>query len=75
MKNLPKTAQKYSDKIMYWDDERGQGNSLIVTLQYGWCFDEKGLHTFGVDSVGEAVRDLKTVMPCDCDRCARKMNG
>jgi hypothetical protein len=72
---LPKTVQKYASKIMHWDDEREHGNSLIITLEYGWCFDEKGLHCFGVDTVKDAVRDLKTVMPCDCARCVGKVGG
>jgi hypothetical protein len=72
---LPKTVQKYANKIMEWDDERWAGNSLIITLEYGWCFDEKGLHCFGVDTVAAAKKDLATVMPCDCERCISKVGG
>jgi hypothetical protein len=28
---------------MFWDDERDIGNSLIVTLNDGWRFEEDGL--------------------------------
>jgi hypothetical protein len=72
---LPKTVQRFADKIMHWDDERWTGNSLIVTLEYGWCLDAKESHVFGVQSVKEALSDLKRVMPCDCGRCSSKLGG
>jgi len=38
-------------KIEHWDDERGIGNSLIVTLVPGYRFSEPGEHARGFDRV------------------------
>ena len=41
--------------IAHIDDERSQGNSIIVSLQEGWDFeDEKGCGVRGFDTVAEA---------------------
>lgn len=46
--------------IAHIDDERSQGNSIIVTLEKGWDFeDEKGCGVRGFDTLGE-VRSLTT---------------
>jgi hypothetical protein len=40
--------------IAHIDDERGDGNSIIVTLEKGWDFeDEKGCGVRGFDTVAE----------------------
>lgn len=40
--------------IAHIDDERSQGNSIIVTLEKGWDFeDEKGCGVRGFDAVAE----------------------
>jgi hypothetical protein len=40
--------------IAHIDDERSQGNSIIVTLEKGWDFeDEKGCGVRGFDTVAE----------------------
>lgn len=56
-------------KVQHWDDERGIGNSLIVTLKKGWRFDERGEHVRGFDTVREAILGVKAAQPCDCDLC------
>jgi hypothetical protein len=41
--------------IAYIDDERSQGNSIIVTLEKGWDFeDDSGCGVRGFDTVAEA---------------------
>lgn len=41
--------------IAHIDDERSQGNSIIVTLEKGWDFeDEKGCGVRGFDTVAKA---------------------
>jgi hypothetical protein len=41
--------------IAHIDDERSQGNSIIVTLEQGWDFeDEKCCGVRGFDTVAEA---------------------
>jgi hypothetical protein len=40
--------------IAHIDDERSQGNSIIVTLEKGWDFeDDKGCGVRGFDTVAE----------------------
>jgi len=40
--------------IAHIDDERGEGNSIIVTLKKGWDFeDEKGCGVRGFETVAE----------------------
>jgi hypothetical protein len=40
--------------IVHIDDERNQGNSIIVTLEKGWDFeDEQGCGVRGFDTVAE----------------------
>ena len=41
--------------VAYIDDERGMGNSIIVTLEAGWFFaDEPDCGVRGFDTVAEA---------------------
>ena len=41
--------------VAHIDDERNQGNSIIVTLARGWDFeDEQGCGVRGFDTVAEA---------------------
>jgi hypothetical protein len=46
--------------IAHIDDERAEGNSIIVTLEKGWDFeDEKGCGVRGFDTLAD-VRSLTT---------------
>jgi hypothetical protein len=61
-------------RIKHWDDERADGNSLIVTLQEGWAFypspDEASAeHVRGFDTVAEAMARVRRTEPCSCARC------
>ena len=73
-------TMKRHPKALYWDDERADGNSLIVTTKYGWAFvphaDENvASHVKGFDTVAEARRDLNRVKECNCARCTRRKGG
>jgi hypothetical protein len=59
-----------NEKIMFWDDERNIGNSLIVTLAYGWKFaayDDE--HVRGFDTIREAKQAVREAKPCECVDC------
>jgi hypothetical protein len=61
-------------KILDWSDERGAGNSIIVTLIRGFAFepneDERAaLHVRGFDAVKDAMNEVRAAKPCPCGRC------
>lgn len=69
---LPKSVpKKYHTRIEHWDDERGCGNSLIVSLKEGWRFPVQEGHVQGFDTVREAVEGLRESEPCSCDDCCK----
>jgi hypothetical protein len=46
--------------VKHIDDERSLGNSIIVTLDDGFCFmDEKGCGVRGYDTVAEVEKDTR----------------
>lgn len=57
-------------RVQFVDDERSLGNSVIVTLHYGWRFDDPGTHVFGEDTPTAALASLKSCKPCGCAECA-----
>ena len=60
---------KRSKKVMYVDDERDIGNSLIVTLNYGYRFEDEG-HVKGFDDPEEAWEEVKHLtVKCNCEEC------
>ena len=67
------------EKIMYWDDERNIGNSLIVTLNYGWHFGTgealagDAEHVRGFDTVKDAEQAVREVSPCNCIECQKEV--
>ena len=69
---IPRSVpQEFHDRIAYWDDERSEGNGLIVSLKYGWQFADLGTggHTDGFENVRQAVREIKQMVPCNCEEC------
>jgi hypothetical protein len=68
------TRKPRNARIEEWDDERGIGNSLIVTLKPGWRFEEPGEHVRGFDTVAEARREVKLSQPCKCEACVSPAN-
>jgi len=61
---------KKNAKVMFVDDERSEGNSLIVTLNRGWRFDYTDVvHVMGFDTVKDANSAIKSARKCDCRDC------
>ena len=62
-------------RIEFWDDERDADNGIIVTLHYGWSF-ENGEHSGvrGFDTLTEAreATKIKNLNRCHCDECVFK---
>jgi hypothetical protein len=59
-----------SGKVEFWDDERTLGNSLIVTLKYGWSFsptEHEGVR--GFDKAKEAEAAVRQAVICGCNEC------
>ena len=57
-------------RIEFWDDERIEGNGIIVTLHYGWSFEpnyHEGVR--GFDTIKEANQAVKNSYKCNCDEC------
>ena len=57
-------------RIEFWDDERNEGNGIIVTLHYGWSFEHanhEGVR--GFDTIREANAAVKDSYKCECAEC------
>lgn len=72
---IPKSIPaKYRHRIEHWDDERGIGGALIVSLRDGWHWASidpiPGLHVAGFDTITGALYHLRDTQPCSCDDCA-----
>lgn len=68
---------KLPKHIRYWDDERGIGNGILVTLT-GRCFEPYDVggdgcprHVQGFETVTEARAgsSIKATFPCLCSLC------
>lgn len=72
-------ARQRHPKIEHWDDERPEGNSLIVTLKPGWRFAFDHMvanHVAGFETVKEAMSAVRQAVACSCsDRCSRRLAG
>ncbi len=66
MHTLPK---KYQERIAHWDDERDMGNSIIITLKDGWCFEFPGQHVEGFDTLTSARGAVRNSKKCQCSEC------
>jgi hypothetical protein len=69
-KSLPKSLH---GRVAHWDDERDLGNSLMVTLAYGWHMGDG--HIIGADTIKEAVQAVRDAEVCTCDECVVMMGG
>lgn len=70
----PKFSKALRARVLAWDDERGLGNSLIVTLNRGWQFGmdpRRPEHVRGFDSAREAREAVRDAVPCRCQDCSR----
>lgn len=72
--NLPKSVpNNLKPRIAHWDDERKLGNSLIVTLAYGWHMGDG--HVIGADNIKEAIQAVRNSEPCNCSECMANAMG
>lgn len=60
--------------IEHFDDERDNGNGVIVTLRWGWSYyasEHSGVQ--GFDTVGEARNESTraNIYPCACPLCIK----
>lgn len=72
MSKIPNSIpKKLRARIQSWDDERGMGNSLIVSLNDGWHWiaEGEGVHVRGFDTIAEVKNDLRDTAPCNCKEC------
>lgn len=76
MRYIKGAMKKLSSKVLYWDDERSIGNSLIVTLKSGWRFNtgpllrpDDATHVEGFDTVREANAAVAKAVKCECYEC------
>lgn len=56
-------------RVEHVDDERAIGNSIIVSLRDGWCFQEPGTHVFGEDTATAVRISMRSVKVCACAVC------
>lgn len=62
-------------RVMFVDDERSIGNSLIVTLNYGHTFRESEReHVRGFNTIAEVLDAMREVNTCTCPECLSKLN-
>ena len=69
-------SKKRHKRILHWDDERDEGNGYLVSLEPGWKFDNDPLtptHVMGFDTVAEAMTDVRSSLPCDCEGCQNEL--
>lgn len=60
-------------RVEHWDDERADGNSLIVTLKAGWRFAYSDvIHVMGFDTKREANSAVKSAVKCACEDCKKE---
>ena len=53
-----------ADKRVQFVDERGTGNSIIVTMREGWTLDARDPHdgVFGGDTIKECLETLRSAV-------------
>jgi hypothetical protein len=69
---IPKSLPaKYHARVAYWDDERDIGNSILVTLVYGFHMGDG--HVIGADNVKDAVQAVKDAEVCECAECVANL--
>lgn len=58
--------------IEHWDDERSQGNGIIVMLRHGWSFEgcqHEGVRGFDTITEARDATRIKALYRCDCAEC------
>ena len=69
-----KLSPALNRKALHVDDERSEGNGIIVTLRYGFRFSSDPLapvHVEGFDTPAEARAGIRAAILCTCADCDR----
>jgi hypothetical protein len=75
--NLPKTLERYRDRLDSYDDERGSDSPIFVGYRPGWksYTDQLGIqHGDAELTVNDIRACVKSAKPCDCDECVKAIN-
>jgi len=67
---------KLPKQVENFDDERSDGNGIIVNLKKGWAFSphhssQSAIHVEGFDTIKEAISASKNASKCCCDDCIK----
>ena len=69
---LPKTIERYRDRIVRYDDERSYGNPIFVVYKAGWksYTDPVGIqHSDAEMTIAEVLACVRSAKRCDCAEC------
>jgi hypothetical protein len=61
---LPKSLEKFRDKIDDVSDERASDNGYWVYLKCGWREPDGETHCVHEDTIGECAKLMKWITPC-----------
>ncbi len=69
---LPKTLQKFADKISDYENDTAQDNGHWVYYRSGWKSHDDPIgviHQDHEDTITELAQCARYAIPCDCDEC------
>lgn len=66
---IPKTLQRFADKIDAIEDLRGSDEGYWIHLRAGWINTMDGTHSVLKDTITECARAMRFVEPCTGDCC------
>lgn len=67
-----RVPKKYEERIETIEHDI---DGYWVYLNYGWHWDDYGLHTIHEDTHAEILKRIRETEPCDCDRCIEGLKG
>lgn len=67
--NLPKTLQRWADKIDEVSDERATGEGYWIYLKAGWWSPEDETHCIHEDTIRDCAAKMKCIEPCNHECC------
>ena len=68
---LPKSLEKFRDKISDVDDMRSSGEGYWVYLKEGWRDPDGETHCIHEDTIRECAKLMKWIEPCTDPTCCR----
>lgn len=73
---LPKSLERYANKIADYNDERADGNAIFIEYKPGWCsytYAMGELHADSGYSVKEVAYYLGRAQRCTCKYCVDRL--